>query len=215
MNAGPKREEEAIVLDFLQHGYPSDPRPLHLKTPIAQAIGTERFTLLELVPKKDVFLQPLQKVYIGDQKREEVHHVNGKIPYDKLTGTANSQLAHVIKAIIGSDPKRFVDFYNNAQPLSIRTHSLELLPGIGKKHMQEILDVRSDRPFESFEDIKTRVKLITDPEKLIINRILNEIKGLEKQYLFTAPPPSDEELQRQQRRSMGRGPPRRDGPRRF
>lgn len=205
----PKREEEAIVLDFLQHGYPSDARPMHLKTPIAQALGTERFTVLELVPKKDIFLQPLKKVYIGDQKREEIHHVNGKIPYDKITATASSELPHVIKMIIDENPQRFVDFYNTAQPLSIRTHSLELLPGVGKKHMQEILDVRTDKPFESFADIKSRVKLITDPEKLVINRILNEIKGLEKHHLFVAPPPSEDELERQQRRgTMGR-------PRRF
>ena len=168
-----KREDEAIVLDFLQNGYSFDTRPLHLKTPITQALGTERFTLLELVPKKDVQLQPRQKVYIGDQKREQIHHVNGRIPVDKLTATAQSELPHAIKAIVDTTPKRFVDFFNKAQPLSIRTHSLELLPGVGKKHMQEILDARAEKDFESFDDIKARVKLIMDPEKLIINRILN------------------------------------------
>ena len=45
-----KKEEEAIVLDFLQHGYPFDNRPMHVKTPIVQAIGKENYTLLELVP---------------------------------------------------------------------------------------------------------------------------------------------------------------------
>jgi len=186
-----KREDEAIVLDFLQNGYSFDTRPLHLKTPITQALGTERFTLLELVPKKDVQLQPRQKVYIGDQKREQIHHVNGRIPVDKLTATAQSELPHAIKAIVDTTPKRFVDFFNKAQPLSIRTHSLELLPGVGKKHMQEILDARAEKDFESFDDIKARVKLIMDPEKLIINRILNEVKGLEKHYLFAAPPPNE------------------------
>jgi putative nucleotide binding protein len=200
-----RREEEAIVLDFLQNGYSFDTRPMHLKTPIAQALGTDRFTLLELVPKKDVHLQPRATVYIGDQKREEIHHVNGKIPVDKLTATAQSELPHAIKTIVNANPKRFVDFYNNAQPLSIRTHSLELLPGVGKKHMQEILNAREEKTFESFEDIKARVKLITDPEKLIINRVLNEIKGLEKHNLFVAPPATEEDE---------RGPRRFDGPRR-
>jgi putative nucleotide binding protein len=183
-----KREEEAIVLDFLQHGYSFDTRPIHLKTPIAQALGTDRFTLLELVPKKEVLLQPRAVVYIGDQKREQIHHVNGKILVDRLTPTAQSELPHAIKAIVDKNPQRFVEFFNKAQPLSIRTHSLELLPGVGKKHMQEILDARADKEFESFEDIKRRVKLVVDPEKLVINRILNEVKGLEKHYLFAAPP---------------------------
>ena len=38
-------------------------------------------------------------------------------------------------------------------------HMLELLPGVGKKHMWEIIEARKDKPFESFEDIKNRVKL--------------------------------------------------------
>ncbi len=201
-----KREEEAIVLDFLQNGYSSDPRPLHLKDPIAQSLGTSRFTLLELIPKKDVHLQPLQRVYIGDQHREEVHHVNGKIRFEKLTATAQSQIAAVVAQLVRENPDRFVAFYNNAQPLSLRTHSLELLPGVGKKHMQEILEARRDAPFESFDDIRARVKLATDPEKLIINRILEEIRGEEKHFLFAAMPPSDEDLRH------ARGGPRRDGP---
>ena len=35
------KEDYAIVLDFLPNGYPSDTRPMHMKTPIAQAIGKE------------------------------------------------------------------------------------------------------------------------------------------------------------------------------
>jgi len=202
-----KKEEEAIVLDFLQNGYSSDPRPIHLKDPVAQGIGTDRFTLFEMIPKKEAALQPRMTVYIGDGKREQIHHVNGKIPYSKLTGTAATELPYAIEAIIDKTPQKFVDFYNSAQPLSIRTHSLELLPGVGKKHMTEILEARRDRPFESFEDIKSRVKLIMDPRKLIVNRIMAEIKGEEKHFLFTSPPPNPED----ERFSS----PRRDGPRRF
>ena len=47
-----EREEFAIVLDFLPHGYPFDSRPAHRKTPIAQAMGQNHFVLLEVVPKK-------------------------------------------------------------------------------------------------------------------------------------------------------------------
>ena len=50
------KEEYAVVLDFLQHGYAFDTRPMFRKTPIAQAIGKKYFSLLELVPKKDIFL---------------------------------------------------------------------------------------------------------------------------------------------------------------
>ena len=91
------REEKAIVLDFLPHGYPFDSRPSHKKTAIVQAIGTEHFVLLELVPKRDVFLQPLQDVYIGEGKRDQIHHIVGKLSMDKLTATAKNELDFVVK----------------------------------------------------------------------------------------------------------------------
>ena len=69
------REEKAIVLDFLPHGYPFDKTPSHKKTAIAQALGSNRFSLLELAPRDGVFLQPHEVVYIGEGKRDKVHHI--------------------------------------------------------------------------------------------------------------------------------------------
>jgi len=179
-----KKEDEAIVLDFLPNGYASDARPSHMKTPIAQAVGKENFTLLELVPKKGVFLQPLEDVYIGDAKRDKVHHINGKIDFEKLTQTAKSELEHAVKAMIDSHEKKFVDFFNNAQPLSTRMHVLELLPGLGKKHMWQIVEERRGEPFVDFEDLRKRVKLMPDPKKVVQKRIMKEIIGSEKHLLF-------------------------------
>ena len=92
------KEENALVLDFLQNGYPLDPS--FRKMPIVQAVGRTNFILLELVPKKDVFLQPHDEVYIGDGKREQVHHIIGWIPYTKLTSTAKHELDIIIEEII-------------------------------------------------------------------------------------------------------------------
>ncbi len=178
------KEENAVVLDFLQHGYPFDKRPSHKKTSIVQALGTKYYTLLELVPKQGVFLQPYEEVYIGEEKRDKIHHITGKLSVEKLTATANSELPHVVKDLVHKNEKRFVDFFNNAQPLTTRMHQLELLPGLGKKHMWEIIEERKEKPFESFEDIKKRVKLMPDPEKTIIRRILMEIKAEDKHRLF-------------------------------
>ncbi|MFC1741024.1 DUF655 domain-containing protein [Nanoarchaeota archaeon] len=180
-----EKEEEAIVLDFLPNGYPFDSRPSHLKTPIVQAIGKKRFTLLELCPKKGVFLQPNQEVYIGEGKREQIHHILGKLQYDKLTNTGISTLEFVIKDMVKAREKNLVEFFNKAQPITIRMHQLELLPGLGKKHMNAIIEAREDKDFDSFEDLKSRVKLIPDPEKTITRRILLEMEGKEKWHLFT------------------------------
>lgn len=175
------REEEAIVLDYLEHGYPMEEG---MKSPIAQALGVNHLTILELVPKKGVFLQPHKSVYIGEGKREEIHHIKGKIDYERLTSTAQSELKHVIEKLVIDKEQRFVDFFNKAQPLSMRMHTLELLPGLGKKHMWEIVQTRRGKAFESFADIKTRVKLMPDPQGIIVKRIMLELKGNEKYKLF-------------------------------
>ena len=184
MENKPGHEQYAVVLDYLPNGYPFDTRPSHLKTSIVQALGKEHFVLLELVPKKDVPIQPHDEVYIGEGKRDQIHHINGRMPEAKLTRTARIEMEFAIDNIVKADEKRFVDFYNKAQPLSTRMHSLELLPGLGKKRMWEIIDERDVKPFDSFDDLKKRVKLMPDPIKTITRRILEEISGNQKHYLF-------------------------------
>ncbi len=178
------KEEKAIVLDFLPHGYPFDERPMHLKTAIAQAIGADHFVLLELVPKKGVHLQPYEEVYIGEGKRDKVHHIMGKLTLDKLTQTAKKEVEYIVKDMVNKKEERFIEFFNQARPLSTRMHQLELLPGLGKKHMWEIIAARKEKPFENFADLKKRVKLMPNPEKAVIKRIMKELSGKEKHHIF-------------------------------
>lgn len=178
------REENAIVLDFLPHGYPFDNTPVHKKQPIVQAIGKEHFLLLELVPRKGVFLQPHKEVYIGNGKRDEISHIKGKILKRNLTRTAQQELEYVLDNAIKKNEKKYIDFFNKSRPLSTRMHQLELLPGVGKKHMWQIVEERDKEEFTSFEDIRKRVKLVGDPIKVVIKRILLEMEGKEKYNLF-------------------------------
>lgn len=176
------KEEKAIVLDYLEHGYPLDDAPI--KSPVAQALGLGHLTLLELIPKRGVFLQPYEEVYIGEGKRDKVHHIKGRVPMSRLTATAQAELKHVIEKVVSEDEQKFIQFFNKSQPLSIRMHQLELLPGLGKKHMEEILEARKQKLFTSFEDIKERVKLMPDPKMVVIKRILLELEGEEKYKIF-------------------------------
>lgn len=178
------KEDYVVVLDFLPNGYPFDTRASFRKIPLAQALSKINFTLLEITPKQGVVLQPAEEVYIGEGKRDKVHHVVGRISAERLTQTARGELEHVVKKLVMENPERFVEFFNKAGPLSTRMHQIELLPGIGKKHMWEILEAREEKPFESFEDIKTRVSLIPDPLKSIIKRIIMEINGEDKYRIF-------------------------------
>ena len=178
------KEQSAIVLDFLPNGYPNDTRPSHRKVPLSQVVGKEHFLLLEVAPRKEVFLKPYEEVYIGEGKRDKIHHILGKLNLDQLTPTARAELEFVIKDVVEKNPARYVEFFNKAGPLTIRTHSLELLPGFGKKHMWEVLERRQEKPFADFADLRGRAKLIPDPLKAITRRILQELGGQEKHYIF-------------------------------
>ncbi|MCD6367892.1 MAG: DUF655 domain-containing protein [Candidatus Aenigmarchaeota archaeon] len=167
------RDKWVIVLDFLPNGLPGHGRP----EPIAQVVGERYFSLLEIVPRDGVTLSVGDRVYIGEGTRDKVKYIKRSISLDDLTTFARSELEEVIKDLIREAEERFIEFFNTAAPISTRMHSLELLPGIGKKHMWEILDARKEKPFESYEDLKKRVPSIPDPQTMLFKRIMLELRG--------------------------------------
>jgi putative nucleotide binding protein len=187
-------EDYAIILDYLPLGYVREGSTSYKRKPVAQAIGTEEFTLLELTPKENVTLDIHEKVYIGSGKRDKISRVNRRLPYDKMTSTARVELDYVIEEIIKDKEDKFVHFFNEAGPISTRLHQIELLPGIGKKHMWDIIQARKEAPFTDFADIKKRVPMLSNPVKLVSKRIHLELeaaedrKGKKKYILFTRPP---------------------------
>jgi len=66
-------------------------------------------------------------------------------------------------------------------------HALELIPGIGKKYMWQIINERERKPFESFDDLQKRAN-IPNPAKLVAKRVLEELAGESKYRLFTRSP---------------------------
>ena len=92
--------------------------------------------------------------------------------------------------LVKNNEATFVNFFNKTGAITIRQHSLELLPNIGKKHMISIIEEREKKPFESFEDITKRVKLMPDPHRVIVERILEELGGKTKYHLFVRAPRS-------------------------
>lgn len=175
-----EKEEYAIVLDYLPYGYPLEGKMI----PIAQAIGMNNFTLLQLVPRRGVKLELKEKVYIGEGKREKIYYILGRLPPEKLTETAKLQLQEFVKKVIEENEKKFVEFFNKAEPINTRLHQLELLPGFGKKHMQEVLKAREKKLFGSFEDIKKRIPNIPDPKRAIEKRLMEELTEVQRHSLF-------------------------------
>lgn len=179
------KEEWAIVLDFLPNGKLKKDLATFENKAIAQVIGIDRFTLLEVIPKPGVTLEIGEKVYIGAGKREKINHILNRIDYNELSPLAQKNLPEIIEKIVLENEKRFIDFYNTAPPINARCHTLMLLPGLGKKHLADLLNEREIEPFKSFQDMKDRIELLPDPVKMIVKRVLEELKSNEeKHYLF-------------------------------
>ena len=183
----PKREhleEYAIVLDYMPSG-----RSTSIKSePLVQLLGEERFTLLEAVCKSTE-IRISERVYIGKGERDKVSLIKGRLLYSDLTEGAKNELVTAVYNIIKTHEKKYVEMFNTASPLNIRMHSLELLPGIGKKHLTAILDAREQKQFDSFKDISERVPLLQDPIKLLMERVVMELKGESRFYILTKAPP--------------------------
>lgn len=183
-----KYEDRGIVLDFLPQGLPSDPRPIHLKEPIAQILGDAFFTLLEVVPLQNVTFQPQEKVFIGKGAREKVERIRRRVGYEELTAAAKAELPKAIQTLIDDSPEKFVEFFNRARPLTTRFHQLELIPGIGKKLMWAIIEERNKGPFADFKDLEKRVRGLVNPKLLVSKRIETELQGEDKYNVFVRPP---------------------------
>jgi putative nucleotide binding protein len=181
------KEETCIILDFLATGYP-DRRKTE---PIAQAIGTGFFSLLEVVPRENIKLQSEDEAYIGDGKRDKIRFIRGQIGYNDLTNMARDVLQETIEKLVRRNESKFVEFFNKATIITPRMHQFELLPGIGKKHVSDLIEERRKKPFENFGDIETRVKLVPDLVKTLVKRVISELKGEEKYYIFTPRPRGD------------------------
>jgi len=184
-------EEYAVVIDSLPYGKSTDVR----REPMAQVVGEDYFTLLEITPKLGTILNVGDRIYIGKGPRDKVDHIKTRIGYVDLTSSAREELESALKRIIKEKEPYFVSFFNKCGPINIRLHQLELLPGVGKKHMRDILEERDKKPFENLADINKRVALLPDAVKVISDRILEELTGKSKYYILTRPPFQKEEGQ--------------------
>ena len=185
MNQMPEKryEEYAYILDFLPHGRPGGKQSYKAGS-LVQVIGEAYFTLLEAIVKEGISIKLSQRVYVGKDSRDKITYIIGRIGYNELTTTARTELLTVVEKIVTNRENWFINFFNNSQAITPRMHSLEFIPGIGKKYMWQIINTREKKRFSSFEDIKDRTEL-PDPVKLLTKRILEELSQDSKYRLFT------------------------------
>ena len=189
------RERVAYVLDYLREGNPLDRHARHRNQPLLKLLGEDYFTLMEVVLRRPAEFQPEQKIDM--EENEEVRNAKEvlDVGYDDLTSVAKDNLITVLNRVVEEKEKEFVEFFNRAESLTLRLHSLELLPGIGKKSLRTILEERKRNAFSNYKDIEERTKL-KGIKQMLIERILTEIKAStksaegevgEKYFLFVQP----------------------------
>ena len=169
------------MLDFLPRG-----KSVVIKGregPMVQAIGEERLTLLELLAMENQSFDVGEKVKIGKEGREKIISVLGKLTHEELSSEAKATLPAVVENLVKANETKYVAYFNELQPLTPRLHGLELIPGIGKTFMKEIIVMREKQPFASFDDIQQRVGL-HEPAKMISRRIVEELSGGSRITLF-------------------------------
>ncbi|MFX1345474.1 MAG: DUF655 domain-containing protein [Promethearchaeota archaeon] len=190
--SGPKKKKqfikkfrEIVVLDLLLHGHPEEDRPSWAKTPIAQVLTFPDFVLYEVKMNKnsDIKVQE-QKTYEEFINEDKLGDVLKKIDYDDLTNTSKALIQPFLEKEVLKYEEEFINFFNNSTSITPRMHALKLLPGVGQKHMWEILDARERQKFVKFQDIIDRTS-ISNPAKLIAQRIIKELQRDVKYYLFS------------------------------
>jgi len=139
--------------------------------------------LLEILSTNNVTFETGERIYIGKEGRKKIISVLGRLNYDDLSPNARNEIPYVCEKIVLANEQRFVKYFNDSMPVTPRLHSLELIPGIGKTYMMQILNERERRPFVSFDDINKRSGL-RDVVKLITKRVIEELQGNTRIFLF-------------------------------
>jgi putative nucleotide binding protein len=180
-----KKFREIIILDLLLHGHPEDDTPSWAKIPIAQVLTFPDFVLYEVKFNKnsDIVVQE-HKTYEEFLNEEKLKDVLKKIDYNELTSTSKSLILPILEKEVLKYEGEFIKFFNNSTSITPRMHALKLLPGVGQKHMWEILDARQRQKFATFQDIADRTS-VSNPAKLIAQRIIKELQRDVKYYLFS------------------------------
>ena len=156
---------------------------------LIQGMGEAQFTLLECEASASTDLTPGDRVAVAESDR--CGPITRRLTYGTLTESAQAAIRATVGAIIQRHEERFIEWYNTAEPVSLRRHQLELLPRIGASLRDAILDERQWRPFADFTDLEERIEQLRTPHELLVERVLTELKDDTDYHLFVAEAPSE------------------------
>ena len=180
-NADAADAVHAYVLEYLPHGRADDDRPQHRRPAVAYGLGERDFRLFEFELTDDAEFAIDDLVEIEPETAPGIKRAR-RVDYDDLNRGARQELEYVVEDVIEANERRFVDFYNDAEPITLRLHQLNLLPGIGKKLRNNILEARKRGPFESFDDLGGRVSGLHNPKETLVERVMEALRDDDLKY---------------------------------
>ncbi len=104
---------------------------------------------------------------------EKIGHLS-EIRYKDITTTTQSELVEAIMEDIVSNPDKHLSFFNRANNISLKVHSFQLLPTIGKSKAQQMVQARGMIGWENFNDIDDKCSI--ESVKLLAERYVIEME---------------------------------------
>ncbi len=180
-----KNQREVVILDLLPHGHIENQQPSWKQKPVAQVLTFPDFVLYDVAYNRDSEIKVQQKdTYEKFRNKNKLGKVLDKINYEDLTNTSKALIQPILEKEIMNYEGLFVNFFNKSTSITPRLHALKLIPGIGQKHMWEIIEARDRQEFVTFKDISDRTS-ISKPAKQIALRIIKELQRDVKYYIFS------------------------------
>ena len=176
----------AVLLDFFPTGRSEGGPRGYDRQPLGYGLGRDSFRLYEIVFEETADVGIGDAVAVAPEDEREGIVDCWEIDHDDLSGGARSELEYAIREVIEAEEDRFVEFFNDAQPITLRLHQLNLLPGIGEKLRNSIIDERKRKPFESFDELEQRVGGLHDPQDILAERIMEELQEEDLKYRLFA-----------------------------
>ena len=149
---------------------------------VIHVIGEAHFSLLKIFLKHQLIGRVIgDRIDLEANKSsfQRIRKINLKqIP----RGSEYPLEEQLTKLVKNQEQNRFVKFFNEAKPITIKLHQLKLLPGVGQKRMWTIIESRKQKEFDSYSDIEKRTGF--SPIPVLVKRILEELSGEEQHVLF-------------------------------
>jgi len=169
-----------VLLDVLPNGRPDDDRPQYRKSPVAYGLGTDAFRLYELTLDEEADVSVSHRLALDGPAVGRYREVS----FDDLTRNAAAEIEYAVEDTSSRAMRSGSSLllHDEAGPITLRLHQLNLLPGIGKQLRNKVLDERKRGPFESFEEVSERVTGLHHPREVLVERIVEEIHEEDLKY---------------------------------